>query len=447
MKTHILFFAVVTSFSHAQDGVIDLTQLHNYANQSRPAYIANRDNTPVNNPITDAGATLGRVMFYDKRMSRNDTISCSSCHQQARGFSDTAIASTGVAGTTGRHSMRLINSRFGNEAKFFWDERAASLEAQTTQPVRDHVEMGFSGASGDPAFAELVNKLNAIPEYRVLFAMTYGSATINETNIQKALAQFVRSIQSFDSKYDAGRAVAADNQPFPNFTTSENNGKALFINPPGAGGAGCAGCHVPPHFDIDPNSANNGVIGSLAGGIDLTNVRSPTLRDLVGPGGSSNGPFMHNGAFTTLNQVVAHYNAVPNNPANTNLDNRLRRPGNQTQNLNLTTQQQSDLAAFMRTLTGTAVYTDVKWSNPFDANGELDVIILPGSVESSLGAQNATFQMSCKVAPGLTYTVEKSTDLQVWTAIGTATPDAQGNITFATNIAPPQAFYRFKYTP
>jgi cytochrome c peroxidase len=180
----------VTPHVLAQNGTLDLTKLHNYANQARPAYITNRDNTPGNNPITNAGATLGRVMFYDKRMSRNDTVSCASCHQQSRGFADTAIASVGVAGTTGRHSMRLINSRFSLERKFFWDERAASLEAQTTQPVRDHVEMGFSGASGDPAFADLVNKLNAIPEYRVLFAMTYGTPVISEGNIQKALSQF-----------------------------------------------------------------------------------------------------------------------------------------------------------------------------------------------------------------------------------------------------------------
>ena len=86
--------------------------------------------------------------------------------------------------------MRLVNAGFATESRFFWDERSATLEAQTTQPVRDHTEMGFSGTSGDPAFSDLVTRLTAIPEYRVLFAMTYGSATITETRIQNALAQF-----------------------------------------------------------------------------------------------------------------------------------------------------------------------------------------------------------------------------------------------------------------
>jgi cytochrome c peroxidase len=207
----------------AGDGVLDLTQLANYANQRVPAYIT-RDNTR-GNVISDRGATLGRVLFHDRRLSRNDTVSCSSCHKQERAFSDTAIASIGVNGTTGRHGMRLINARFADETRFFWDERANTLEAQTTQPIRDHAEMGFSGSQGDPAFALLLTKLAAISEYRVLFALTFGDPAITEARVQQALAQFVRSIQSFDSRYDAGRAaVANDNVQFPNFTPAENAG-------------------------------------------------------------------------------------------------------------------------------------------------------------------------------------------------------------------------------
>jgi len=187
----------------AQDGVLDLTKLANYAAQPVPAYIL-RDNTPAGptppaNPITNIGATLGRVLFYDKRLSRNSTVSCASCHQQSRAFGDTATASTGVAGTTGRHSMRLINSRFSAERRFFWDERANSLENQTTRPIQDHVEMGFSGTEGDPGFTDLVARLSALEEYRVLFTAVYGDPTISEPRVQRALAQIVRSIQSFDS--------------------------------------------------------------------------------------------------------------------------------------------------------------------------------------------------------------------------------------------------------
>lgn len=430
--------AVFASSGRAQEGV-DLTDLANYANQARPTYIT-KNNTPVANPITDAGATLGRVLFYDKRLSRNNTISCSSCHQQARAFSDPAVASTGVGGATGRHSMRLINARFGTDPRFFWDERAATLETQTTQPVKDHTEMGFSGTSGDPAFADLLTKLAAIDEYRVLFTVAFGSATIDETSIQRALAQFVRSIQSFDSKYDAGRAqVTGDNVNFPNFTATENRGKQLFLRTPNAGGAGCNACHRAPEFDIDPGSENNGVIGTISGvGTDTTAERSPTLRDLLAPNGESNGPFMHNGALTDLLAVVNHYNAIP--ALNVNLDVRLR-PLGQPQNLNLTAQEKADLIAFMQTLSGTSVYTDAKWSSPFNAADELSVNVLAKSGLSIARNADGTATLSCKAAAGLVYELQSSADLQSWTKVETLAPDANNLLSKVVSMATP-SFYR-----
>ena len=360
---------------HAQNGIIDLANLANYANQGKPAYIQ-KDNAPPENQISNAGATLGRVLFYDKRLSRNNTVSCSSCHQQAHAFSDSAIASLGVAGSTTRHSPRLVNARFGTEVQFFWDEHSTSLEDQTTQPIQNATEMGFSGTNGDPDFSDLIARLSATQEYPVLFNFVFGSPAIDETRVQDAIAQFVRSIQSFDSKYDAGRALAPDPQPFPNFTASENRGKQLYLGAPAQGGAGCAVCHRPPEFDIDPNSRNNGVTGAIGGGTDLTNTRSPSLRDMVGPTGQLNGPLMHNGSFT-IAQVINHYNAIPGN--NPNLDPRLRRPGGQVQMLNLTPQDRADLEAFLLTLSGNAVYTDQRWSNPFSAAGTITVINAPPS--------------------------------------------------------------------
>jgi cytochrome c peroxidase len=360
----------------AQDGILDLAALENYANQGKPPYIQ-KDNTPPANQISDAGATLGRVLFYDKRLSRNNTVSCSSCHQQAHAFSDSSIASLGVAGTTARHTPRLPNARFGTELHFFWDERADTLEDQTTQPIQNAIEMGFSGTNGDPAFSDLISKLDAIPEYPVLFNFVFGSPTIDETRVQSAIAQFVRSIQSFDSKYDAGRAIVPDPQPFPNFTASENNGKQLFLRPAAQGGAGCAGCHRPPEFDIDPNSGNNAVIFAIGGGSDITNTRSPSLRNLADATGQLNGPFMHDGSFTALAAVINHYNAIPGN--NPNLDPRLRRPGGGVQQLNLTPQQKIDIEAFLLTLGGNAVYTERKWSNPFSAAGTITLINVPPS--------------------------------------------------------------------
>jgi cytochrome c peroxidase len=352
---------------------IDPDNLANYANQAKPAYIT-KDNT-AGNAIDNKKATLGRVLFYDKNLSIDNSISCGSCHKQAFAFSDTALASTGVAGGfTGRHSMRLINARFSTEAKFFWDERAATLEVQTTQPVQDHAEMGFSGQNGRPTISTLLTKLQTLDYYKELFQFAYNDVNITEQRLQECLSQFIRSIQSFDSKFDAGRAqVNNDLQNFPNFTAQENAGKNLFITPPvfdatGSrtnGGLGCGGCHRAPEFDIDPNSGNNGIVGRINGAaIDITNTRAPSLRDLIRTDGVVNGPMFHTGVGTNLQTVVAHYGTINIAPGNNRLDPRLR-PGGVGQRLNITAQEVNSIVAFLRTLSGTDVYTNAKWSDPF----------------------------------------------------------------------------------
>lgn len=363
-----LYTAITTAFGSE----IDPNNLANYAAQPKPAYIV-KDNTG-NNPITNAKATLGRVLFYDKNLSIDNTISCASCHKQAFAFSDTAIISAGVAGgLTDRHSMRLVNERFAVEAKFFWDERATSLENQTTQPIANHDEMGFSGQTGRANIAALLTKLQGVGYYNELFKFVYGDITVTEPRLQECLAQFVRSIQSFDAKYDVGRAaVNNDRLPFPNFTTQENDGKDLFMTPPVfdgsssriGGGLGCNACHNAPEFDIDPNTRNNGVIALAVGaGQDITVTRAPSLRDLVNNKGDLNTRLMHSGGIRDLATAVSHYGGFIND--NRNLDPRLKPNGVNVQRLNL---QQSEIAAvvaFLKTLAGTNVYTDKKWSTPF----------------------------------------------------------------------------------
>ena len=271
--------------------------------------------------------------------------------------------------------MRLINARFAVETKFFWDERAATLEEQTTKPIQDHAEMGFSGLTGRPGIADLLIKLKAIGYYNELFKFVYGDINVTEARLQECLAQFVRSIQSFDSKYDAGRAlVANDGQAFPNYTAQENTGKQVFITPPVfdvtgtrvSGGAGCNGCHNAPEFDIDPNTRNNGIIGRIVpgGGIDITVTRAPSLRDVINGAGIENGPLMHTANLATLQNVIGHYGNINIAAGNTNLDPRLR-PNGQGQKLNFTAQEVNGLIAFIKTLAGTNVYTDKKWSDPF----------------------------------------------------------------------------------
>ncbi len=431
---------------HSQS--IDLTALSNYADQPIPDYIT-KDNTPAGNDISNLEATLGRVLFYDKRLSVNNAVSCASCHQQEHGFSDLNQASIGVDGTTGRHSMRLINSRFALEERFFWDERAATLEAQTTQPIQDHVEMGFSGTDGAPSFADLIERLESIEHYKVLFTAVHDSPEITEVKVQRALAQFIRSIQSFDSKYDNGRSqVVRDTIDFPNFTAEENLGKQLFMSPPGIG-AGCATCHQAPEFDIDPNSAHNGVIASLSGGTDLTNTRSPSLRDLVKPDGDTNGGFMHTGQFTSLMQVIEHYDDIPT--ANlAGIDRRLRGgPGGNGQNLNLTDQEKNALVAFLRTLSGSAVYEDEKWSDPFDEDNNLELIVLPRNQQTLVLSEDeqgtAILTVSTPAVPNTTYLARYSTDLKSWSDGTPVKADATGRLSLTAPMIDPAGFYSFEY--
>lgn len=396
MKRIIRIAAVVLIACSLVSVTIDLGNLFNYEDQVIPDYIT-RDNI-VENPISDEGATLGRVLFYDKKLSSNNTIACASCHHQEFAFGDTSLVSLGVNGVTGRHSMRLVNSRFAEEAKFFWDERANSLEDQSTMPIRDHIEMGYSGTNGDPTFEDLLNKLDTVSYYNDLFDLAFGDTIITEQRMQLALAQFIRSMQSFDSPYDVGKAqVGYDSLPFPNFSQAQNNGKSIFITPPVfnnnglriGGGFGCASCHRPPEFDIDPTSRSNGVVFTPGntrptGGTDLVVFKSPSLRDVVNQDGEVNGLLMHTANFGNLTMVLNHYDRInlfqQAQGISAAIDERLI-PNGRPQDLNMTNQERNQVIAFLGTLTGTNIYTDEKWSNPFDENGQLE--ILNGSVVTS----------------------------------------------------------------
>jgi cytochrome c peroxidase len=341
---------------------IDLNVLPNYANPVLPRFYdaTLTSNTPANNPVTDRGATLGRVLFYDKNLSINNAVSCSSCHQQAAGFADNQRFSMGFDGglVTGAHSMRVVNSRFYAPGSMFWDKRAATLEAQATQPIQNAVEMGFDAAHG--GFAAVITKLSALPYYRELFTWVYGDATVTEDRVQRAIAQFERSIVSTQSRFDVAYGTAFNaNQPqrgllnaFPGFSAEEERGKQLFVQGVGQGGAGCAACHVPPSFALAANSRSNGLDAG-----ETRIFKSPALKHVAG-----GGPYMHDGRFATLQQVVAFYNnGIQNGPA---LDNRLRN-GNNPQRLNLSAADQAALVAFMRTLDDPILASDPKFSDPF----------------------------------------------------------------------------------
>lgn len=343
---------------------IDPDNLPDYVNQTFPAYYNNAvfdrfDNTPEDNMITDEAATLGRVLFYDTQLSINGTVACASCHAPADAFSDAGQFSTGFdGGLTGVHSMRLGNARFYEGENFFWDKRAATLEDQTTQPIQNEIEMGFDASNG--GIQALIARMEGLAYYPELFELAFGDDAITEDRMQKAMAQFIRSMVSVNSRFDQGYAQAYNPQApgqgiqadFPNYSVEENAGKTLFILPPNAGGAGCAGCHIPPTFTLDGASRSNGLDAN-----ETTVFKSPSLKTI-----EEGQHYMHDGRFSSLADVVEHYNSgVQNGPA---LDNRLR-PGGQLQQLNLTQDEKNELVAFLETLRDPSLINDARFANPF----------------------------------------------------------------------------------
>jgi cytochrome c peroxidase len=346
---------------------VDPRALPNYAAQAVPGYfvpqILQREvRNPLGNEITDAGAMLGRVLFFDRQLSRTNTVSCASCHRQQLGFGDTARFSVGFDGTgrTTVHSMRLGNARFNENGRYFWDRRALSLEAQTTQPVRDAVEMGFDAAHG--GFAAVNTRLGALPYYPPLFRRAFGDAAVTEDRVQRALAQYIRSILAVDSRWDRALAqlpTGAPNtppaflDPLPGFSAQERRGQELYFRPPQQGGAGCQACHVAPSFSLSGGSNGNG----LDAGQQQV-FRSPSLKNVA-----LGRRFMHDGRFSSLEEVVSFYDrGVQFGPS---LDTRLRQPDGQPRRLNLSADDRAALVAFLRTLTDLSVTTDPRFADPF----------------------------------------------------------------------------------
>jgi cytochrome c peroxidase len=355
---------LITPASVSAITTLNLSALANYAAPVLPAYydgtVLALDNTPNTNVITNKVATLGRVLFYDKRLSINDSISCSSCHQQSVGFDDPRRFSVGFSGSafTDAHAMRLGNVRYYQPGSMFWDKRTASVELQASQPIQHPVEMGFvAGVGGINA---LITTLSATTYYPDLFTFAFGDAVITEARIQQALAQFERAMVSTNSKWDTAYAqVYTPNgnrglgtSLVPNFTAVEDRGRQLFVTGPNAGGAGCAACHQPPTFALAANSQSNGLDAG-----ETRVFKAPSLKNVA-----LSQAFMHDGRFSTLEQVVEHYNSgVQLGRA---LDNRLS-PNGQPLRLNMSADDKAALVAFMRTLTDTSLTTDAKFSDPF----------------------------------------------------------------------------------
>ena len=311
---------------------------------------------PEDNPLTVDGVLLGRKLFFDPILSRDSTISCSSCHLQSGSFTDNLAVSPGVDGIDGRRSaMTLLNAGFYHSG-LFWDGRVTTLEEQALLPVEDPLEM-------HAMWPEVIDRLQAHAAYPADFRKAFGIADTRDITRElaaKAISQYERTI------------ISSGNTRFDRFmrgeiflTDEEYNGFIMFFDAsPDFPDAECAHCHAAPLFTSvdyrnngldDPGSLDDFVDagrGEVTGDrFDNGKFRVPTLRNAV-----FTAPYMHDGRFETLEEVIEHYNSGGHRIANTD---PLIRP------LGLTEQQKADLLAFLHTLNDTTVLTNPLFSNPF----------------------------------------------------------------------------------
>ena len=337
--------------------------------------MAAANNTPADNPITNAGAELGRVLFYDPRLSINLTTSCASCHVQANAFDDPNVLSIGFdGGLTGRHSMALSNAAYYRRGGFFWDERAPTLEAQVLMPIEDLVEMGETLPS-------VVTKLEQTEFYPVLFQRAFGSSQITTDRMSRAMAQFVRAMVSYQSPYDRARAagdpnlrrnvpgaprpdVRANLAAFQQALAAESVDGQLAAQGHQLFQQNCQICHrEDAQILVRPINVGLDATNDLDPGTDRNGFKVPSLRNAM-----VRGAFMHDGRFETMEEVMEFYaTGVQPNPA---LGPSLTPPGN-----GLNQQEQQALVAFMRSLTDEAFLTNPIFSDPFadlpgDYNGD-----------------------------------------------------------------------------
>ncbi|MES1982189.1 MAG: cytochrome c peroxidase [Pseudomonadota bacterium] len=285
---------------------------------------------PADNKPTAARVELGKMLFFDPRLSGSRWISCATCHNPALAWSDGLPTMLGHGMQQGRRSTpTILNTAYNNVQ--FWDGRAATLEAQALGPIEAEGEMHQKAD-------ELPDRLMAIEGYRRAFARAYPDEKISKLTIAKALASFERTIVSTESPFDRWRR--GDKKAL---SASAQRGFSLFT-----GRANCMACHQGFNFDDDgfhniglPLSGGDEDVGRFAHRKVKVNkgaFKTPTLRDVA-----LTAPYMHNGVYKSLQEVVEHYNK--GGVTHENLDPNIRP-------LNLSDQDQADIVAFLQSLTG-----------------------------------------------------------------------------------------------
>lgn len=310
------------------------------------------DTMPDDNPTTNAGATLGRVLFYDKRLSITNTHSCGSCHEQARGFGSPDRFSKGALGLPlPRHAMALANARYNTTNQYFSDIRVNTLENLALMPIVEPLELGN-------VLPLLEEKLRAVDFYPPLFEAAFGTLEIDSDRIARALAQFLRSMISYRSKFDdafmpTDPAVPVD--PATVLTAQELRGREVYID------GACFHCHT---LDVhsNPFPANNGLDETITDpgtAIGLGEFRAASLRNIA-----VSGPYMHDGRFATLRDVIEHYdNGINMNPGLHIFFSSTICCG--PRRLNLSVEDKDALEAFLNTFTDDDFLVDPKFSDPF----------------------------------------------------------------------------------
>jgi len=321
---------------------------------------------PADNPLTEEGIQLGKRLFYDPILSGDNTLACAGCHKQSTAFTDTRRFSKGIDGIDGnRNSMALFNLVY--PSSFFWDGRSATLEEQILEPVPNPIEM-------HEEWPNAVTELESEVEYLKLFYLAFGDSVITKEKTAKAIAQFLRTIISSNSRYDKhlrGELFGTSAE----WTEAEDRGFEIFMgNFTGAGTFGdCFHCHGNILFHLVGESdqfKNNGLQqaatlndftdtgrGAITGNTqDNGKFKIPSLRNI-----ELTAPYMHDGRFNTLEEVVNFYSeGVQHSPTIDPLMEAAQQGGVQ-----LTTQQKQDLVTFLKALTDQSLASNTAFSDPF----------------------------------------------------------------------------------
>ncbi len=290
---------------------------------------------------SDEEASLGRILFYDKLLSLNNSTSCASCHNQAAAFADDKKVSEGLFGELSkRNSSALMNSGF--RGRYFWDGRRGNLTDAVLDPIKDHSEMAFDNMES------LITRLNQTEYYPRLFKEAFGEDGISEDKIGIALSEFLASIYTFDSKWDEGYDIG-----FSNYTESERAGLDLFNL------YNCSSCHSGRDLDSYYAHANIGLDTDYVDeGTGDGNFRVPSLRNI-----ELTAPYMHDGRYASLEEVIDFYDSgVQSHP---NLNWLLQDESGEPIRLDLSEKDKADMLAFLLTLTDESLVYDERFSNPF----------------------------------------------------------------------------------